>query len=94
MRRLHLGPSGEPSAAPSEPTPFPELLEEFRQRLAPNQLNAWHPRTFGYFTPAPLWAAISGELVAQVVNQGVDIRHAAPSGAFDRLLHDLRRLAT
>ena len=82
MRRLHLGPSGEPAAAPSDPTPIAALLEEFGQRLAPYQLNAWHPRTFAYFTPPPLWAAISGELLAQVANQGVDIWHAGPTAAF------------
>jgi aromatic-L-amino-acid decarboxylase len=58
------------------------LLDEFSERLAPHQLNAWHPRAFGYFTPAPLWGSIAGELLAQVVNQGIDIWHAGPSGAF------------
>ena len=33
-------------------------------------MNAWHPRAFGYFTPAPLWAAIGGELLAQVAQPG------------------------
>ena len=82
MRATYFGPTGGPAPAPLDPTPMAALLDEFRDRLAPHQLNAWHPRAFGYFTPAPLWAAIGGELLAQVVNQGIDIWHAGPSGAF------------
>jgi glutamate/tyrosine decarboxylase-like PLP-dependent enzyme len=82
LHRLYFGSSGEPAPAPTDPTPLAALLDEFRERLAPNQLNAWHPRAFGYFTPAPLWASIAGELLAQVVNQGVDIWHAGPSSTF------------
>ena len=59
-----------------------ELLAEFRTGLAPHQLNSWHPRAYGYFTPAPLWSAIVGELLAQVTNQGVDVWHCGPSAAF------------
>ena len=59
-----------------------QLLEEFRVRLAPHQLNAWHPRTLSYFTPPPLVASIVGELLTQFTNQGVDVWHAGPSGAF------------
>ncbi len=78
-------PTGErdgPAPAPIGPTPSAELLAEFRTRLAPYQLNAWHPRTLSYFTPAPLAMSIVGELLTQFTNQGVDVWHAGPSGAF------------
>jgi aromatic-L-amino-acid decarboxylase len=68
--------------APAGPTPAADLLGEFRERLAPHQLNAWHPRTLSYFTPPPLWMSIVGELLAQVTQQGVDVWHAGPSAAF------------
>jgi aromatic-L-amino-acid decarboxylase len=57
------------------------LLDEFRDRLAPHQMNAWHPRVYGYYTPAPLWASIVGEVLAQVTNQGIDVWHCGPTGA-------------
>ena len=50
--------------------------------LAAAQLNAQHPRNFGYFTPPPLLMSIAGEVLAQVTNQGVDVWHAGPTGAF------------
>lgn len=90
LRRLFYGdeegvpgdhPKG-PSAAPSDPTRSAELLEDFRTRLAPHSLNAYHPRTLSYFTPPPLPMSIVGELLAQFLNQGVDVWHAGPSGAF------------
>ena len=58
------------------------LLEEFSARLAPHQLNAWHPRTLSYFTPPPLLLSIVGELLAQFTQQGVDVWHAGPAAAF------------
>ena len=58
------------------------LLDEFRERIAPHQLNSWHPRAIGYFTPAPLWSSIVGELLAQVTHQGVDVWHCGPAAAF------------
>ncbi len=82
LRRTFFGPSGQPEAAPSLPTPSIELLDEFARRLAPHQLNSWHPRALSYFTPPPLMLSIVGELLAQVTNQGVDVWHAGPSGAF------------
>ena len=82
VRRGFFGPSGQPATAPAEPTPTTDLLADFRRRLAPHQLNAYHPRAFSYFTPPPLVMSILGELLAQVVNQGVDVWHAGPSGAF------------
>ena len=75
-------PPAGPSAAPAGPTPTAELLEEFRTRLAPHNLNAYHPRTLSYFTPPPLVMSIVGELLAQVMNPGIDVWHAGPSGAF------------
>ncbi len=71
-----------PSPAPRGPTTSAALLEEFRTRLAPHQLNAYHPRALSYFTPPPLMLSIVGELLAQFTNQGVDVWHAGPSGAF------------
>jgi aromatic-L-amino-acid decarboxylase len=81
LRATFYGPTGRPGPAPCEPTTSTELLQEFRERLAPHQLNAWHPRAFGYFTPAPLWSSIVGELLSQVIHQGIDVWHAGPSGA-------------
>ncbi|HEY3187782.1 MAG TPA: pyridoxal-dependent decarboxylase, partial [Solirubrobacteraceae bacterium] len=57
-------------------------MQEFATRLAPHQLNAWHPRTFAYFTAPPLVMSIFGELLSQVAHQGVDVWHAGPSAAF------------
>ena len=82
LRRVFFGPSGAPGPAPAEPTPSAALLDDFRTRLAPHQLNAWHPRSFSYFTPPPLVMSILGELLAQVTQQGVDVWHAGPSAAF------------
>lgn len=71
-----------PAPAPIGPTTSAALLEEFRTRLAPHQLNAYHPRALSYFTPPPLMLSIVGELLAQFTNQGVDVWHAGPSAAF------------
>jgi glutamate/tyrosine decarboxylase-like PLP-dependent enzyme len=82
LRRVFFGPSGGPPPAPRHPTTSSELLEEFRVRLAPHQLNAYHPRAFSYFTPPPLVMSVLGELLAQVAQQGIDVWHAGPTGAF------------
>ena len=82
LRSLFFGPSGRPAPAPEAPQLSAEVLREFTRRLAPHQLNAWHPRSLSYFTPPPLWLSIVGELLAQVTQQGVDVWHAGPSGAF------------
>ncbi|HYX12004.1 MAG TPA: pyridoxal-dependent decarboxylase, partial [Candidatus Acidoferrum sp.] len=71
-----------PGPAPREPSPSEAVLDEFRTRLAPHQLNAYHPRTLSYFTPPPLVMSVLGELLAQVTQQGIDVWHAGPSGAF------------
>jgi glutamate/tyrosine decarboxylase-like PLP-dependent enzyme len=82
LRTAFFGPLGRPGPAPGAPTELAALLEDFRRRVAPHQLNSWHPRAFGYYTPAPLWSSIVGELLAQIVNQGVDVWHCGPSAAF------------
>jgi glutamate/tyrosine decarboxylase-like PLP-dependent enzyme len=82
LRRTYFGPSGRPSTAPEDPRPLADLLEEFRTRIAPHQLNSWHPRALSYFTPPPLVASIAGEVLAQWTNQGVDVWHAGPVATF------------
>src|SRR3990172_8498273 len=82
MRRRFFGPSLQPASAPEKPEPSDQLLTEFRERLAPLQYNASHPRSFSYFTPPPLPISIAGEVLAQWINQGVDVWHAGPSSAF------------
>jgi glutamate/tyrosine decarboxylase-like PLP-dependent enzyme len=83
MRSLYFGGPGRgPGPAPADPTPLPSLLDEFRTRLAPHMLNAWHPRQFSYFTPPPLLASIAGETLAQWLNQGIDVWNCGPVGAF------------
>jgi glutamate/tyrosine decarboxylase-like PLP-dependent enzyme len=71
-----------PSPAPRAPSTSAQVLDDFERRLAATQLNSQHPRNFGYFTPPPLLMSIAGELLAQVTNQGVDVWHAGPTGAF------------
>ncbi|MGH2636500.1 MAG: pyridoxal phosphate-dependent decarboxylase family protein, partial [Actinomycetota bacterium] len=82
MRRRFFGPSNEPSSAPHEPSTSADLLDEFRERIAPLAFNSQHPGAFSYFTPPPLPASIAGEIFAQWVQQGVDIWAAGPVGAF------------
>jgi aromatic-L-amino-acid/L-tryptophan decarboxylase len=82
LRREFFGASGGPARAPAGPTASAALLDDFRTRLAPHQLNAWHPRSFSYFTPPPLVMSVMGELLAQVTQQGVDVWHAGPTAAF------------
>jgi glutamate/tyrosine decarboxylase-like PLP-dependent enzyme len=82
IRAAFFGERGGPAPAPVEPSPIAEVLVEFRDRLAGGQMNAQHPRQFGYFTPPPLPVSIMGELLAQVTNQGVDVWHAGPLATF------------
>jgi glutamate/tyrosine decarboxylase-like PLP-dependent enzyme len=82
VRELFFGPGGRPAPAPAEPTTSDHLLAEFRTRIAPHNLNSWHPRALSYFTPPPLVASIVGEVLAQWTNQGVDVWHAGPIAAF------------
>ena len=89
MRRLFFGAgadpeaaaAGRPSPAPATPTPSKEVIEEWSRRLAPYQYNAAHPRSYSYFTPPALPMSIVGELLAQWINQGVDVWPAGPSAA-------------
>jgi glutamate/tyrosine decarboxylase-like PLP-dependent enzyme len=82
LRAAFFGSAGGPSAAPASPTPVADVLAEFRDRLAGGQMNAQHPRQFGYFTPPPLPVSMMGELLAQMTNQGVDVWHAGPLATF------------
>lgn len=81
-RREHFGPSLAPGPAPAGPTTLAAVLGEFSARIAPHTLNSYHPRALSYFTPPPLVASIAGEVLAQWTNQGIDIWHAGPVGAF------------
>ena len=82
LREAFFGPSGEPTSAPLGPTRSAALLTEFRERVAPHNLNAYHPRSLSYFTPPPLLMSVVGELLAQVTQQGVDVWHAGPVATF------------
>ena len=44
--------------------------------------NAQHPAAFSYFTPPPLAMSVGGEVLSQWLQQGVDVWHAGPVGAF------------
>ncbi len=82
LRGQYFGPGGEPGPAPAGPSPLGELLTDFSERVAPYTLSAYHPRSFGYFTPPPLVASVVGEVLGQFLQQGVDVWHAGPVGAF------------
>ncbi len=83
LRALYFeATGGEPGPAPRDPVPLATVLDEWRTRIAPHTLSAYHPASFGYFTPPPLVASVAGELLAQVAQQGVDVWHAGPVGAF------------
>lgn len=74
--------AGELPAAPREPAKAAAVLAEFTERLAPYQLSAYHPAVLSYFTPPPLVISIVGELLAQWINQGIDVWQSGPTGAF------------
>ncbi len=82
LRREFFGESLAPAPAPDGPRHLADVIEEFRTRIAPHTLNSYHPRALSYFTPPPLVASIVGEVLAQWTNQGVDVWHAGPVGAF------------
>ena len=81
-RASFFGAANRPAPAPISPTRWSEVLEEFRERVAPATFNAQHPGSFSYFTPPPLPSSIAGEVLAQWIHQGVDVWHAGPIGAF------------
>jgi glutamate/tyrosine decarboxylase-like PLP-dependent enzyme len=82
LRDLYFGETGGPGRAPAEPQTLQAVLDEFTARMAPHTLNSYHPRALSYFTPPPLVASIVGEVLAQWTNQGIDVWHAGPVGAF------------
>ncbi|HEX2626156.1 MAG TPA: pyridoxal-dependent decarboxylase, partial [Candidatus Limnocylindrales bacterium] len=82
LRSAFFGPSRRPAAAPASPTTLDAVLREFAERVAPHTVSAYHPRSFGYFTPPPLVASVAGEVLSQVAQQGIDMWHAGPIGAF------------
>ena len=82
LRTAYFGAAGEPGAAPHDPTTLAAVLDEFARRIAPHTLNSYHPRALSYFTPPPLVASIAGEVLSQWTNQGIDVWHAGPVGAF------------
>ena len=82
LRAEFFGPSGRPAPAPRDPVTLQAVLDEFSSRVAPHTQSAYHPRSFGYFTPPPLLASVAGEVLAQFAQQGIDIWHAGPIGAF------------
>ena len=82
LRRRFFGAAGGPAPAPHDPSTLQGVLDEFSTRLAPHTVSAYHPRSFGYFTPPPLIASVAGEILAQVAQQGIDVWHAGPIGAF------------
>ena len=81
MRHAFFGPSGEPAPAPQTAAKAEEVLGEFRERVAPYVFNTQHPGSYSYFTPPPLAMSIAGEVLAQWVNQGVDVWVAGPVSA-------------
>ncbi len=81
-RARFFGPTGEPAAAPADGSRADAVFRAFRERVAPMTFNAQHPAAFSYFTPPPLAMSIAGETIAQWLQQGVDVWHAGPVGAF------------
>jgi glutamate/tyrosine decarboxylase-like PLP-dependent enzyme len=81
-RARFFGPTGEPSPAPEHGVASTEVLRAFHDRVAPMTFNAQHPAAFSYFTPPPLAMSVAGETLAQWLQQGVDVWHAGPVGAF------------
>ena len=82
LRRRYFGPAERPAPAPADPLPLRDLIAEFSERVAPYTLSAYHPRSFSYFTPPPLISSVVGEVLGQFLQQGVDVWHAGPVGAF------------
>jgi aromatic-L-amino-acid decarboxylase len=81
MRRKYFGPANEPAPPPEKPAGSSEVLSEFRERVAPFAFSSQHPGSYSYFTPPPLPLSIAGEVLAQWLNQGVDVWAAGPIGA-------------
>lgn len=77
--RRRFGPE---AAAPLRGRSAGEVLGEVRRRILPHSMNAAHPRAFCYFTAPPLYLAVLGDLIASVINQGVDVWRTGPAAAF------------
>jgi glutamate/tyrosine decarboxylase-like PLP-dependent enzyme len=80
-RRSFFGTTEAPAPAPVDPSPWRDVLEAFRTRVAPFTYNAQHPGSFSYFTPPPLPMSIAGEVLGQWIHQGADVWHAGPVAA-------------
>jgi hypothetical protein len=72
LRAEFFGATRRPAPAPTSPRTLDTVLREFSTRVAPHTVSAYHPRSFGYFTPPPLVASVAGEVLAQVAQQGID----------------------
>ncbi|HTX62159.1 MAG TPA: pyridoxal-dependent decarboxylase [Acidimicrobiales bacterium] len=81
LRARFFGPSLAPASAPATPSTSSAVLDEVRRRVSPYAYNAYHPRSFSYFTPPPLPMSVIGELLCQVFHQGIDVFHSGPIGA-------------
>lgn len=81
LRVRFFGPGRAPAPAPQHPEPAAAVLAEIRERVAPYLYNAYHPRSFSYFTPPPLAMSLAGEVLAQWFHQGIDVYHSGPVGA-------------
>jgi glutamate/tyrosine decarboxylase-like PLP-dependent enzyme len=81
-RRRFFGASSSPAAAPVDPEPWSDVLAQFVSRVSTQTYNSQHPGSFSYFTPPPLPTSIAAETLAQWLQQGVDVWHAGPIGAF------------
>ena len=81
---IYFGEAGGPGPAPARPDArSAHVLDEFRARIAPHTLNSYHPRALSATSRRRRSSPrSSGELLAQWTNQGVDVWHAGPVGAF------------
>jgi aromatic-L-amino-acid decarboxylase len=82
MRRAFFGERAAPGPAPARGSSSDEVLDEFRERLAPFSYAAQHPGSYSYFTPPPLPISIAGETLAQWLNQGIDVWLAGMAAPF------------
>ena len=80
IRRVFFGDTAAPGPTPTDGATSDDVLDEFRERLAPYTYAAQHPGSFSYFTPPPLAMSIAGEVLAQWLNQGIDLWLAGMAG--------------
>jgi aromatic-L-amino-acid decarboxylase len=80
LRRIFFGGSNGPAPAPRHGRPAEDVLDEFRERIAPFTFAAQHPGSYSYFTPPPLAMSIVGETLGQWINQGIDLWLAGMAG--------------